>query len=88
MPPSRIDEQTAGRQGGPRSAAGFDSVSGARPRPTCGLLISDADPWMLYRRTGDHAKAEEHLITATAMYRDMGMNLWLDKAEAEQKACA
>jgi len=43
---------------------------------------------MLYRRTGDHAKAEEHLITATAMYRDMGMNLWLDKAEAEQKACA
>ena len=40
---------------------------------------------MLYRRTGDHAKAEEHFITATAMYRDMGMNLWLDKAEASRR---
>jgi hypothetical protein len=27
----------------------------------------------LYRRTGDRAKAEEHLTTATAMYREMDM---------------
>jgi hypothetical protein len=37
----------------------------------------------LYRRTGDQAKAEEHLTTATTMYREMGMTFWLEKAEAE-----
>ena len=37
----------------------------------------------LYRRTGDTAKAEEHLTTATAMYREMGMSFWLEKAETE-----
>jgi class 3 adenylate cyclase/tetratricopeptide (TPR) repeat protein len=36
----------------------------------------------LYRRTGDPAKSEEHLTTATAMYREMGMSFWLEKAEA------
>jgi uncharacterized protein HemY len=36
----------------------------------------------LYRRTGDHAKAEEHLASAKAMYREMGMRFWLEKAEA------
>jgi tetratricopeptide (TPR) repeat protein len=37
----------------------------------------------LYRRTGDGVKAEEYLQTATAMYREMGMIFWLEKAEAE-----
>ena len=37
----------------------------------------------LYRRTGDQAKAHEHLTTAATMYREMGMNFWLEKAEAE-----
>jgi hypothetical protein len=36
----------------------------------------------LYRRSGDGAKAEEHLATAAAMYREMGMNFWLEKADA------
>jgi tetratricopeptide (TPR) repeat protein len=36
----------------------------------------------LYRRTGDHARAQEHLTTATAMYREMGMRFWLEQAEA------
>ena len=40
----------------------------------------------LYRRTGDQAKAQEHVTTATTMYREMGMAYWLEKAEAEQKA--
>ena len=31
-------------------------------------------------RTGDRAKAEAHLTTATAMYREMGMDFWLEKA--------
>jgi tetratricopeptide (TPR) repeat protein len=37
----------------------------------------------LYRRTGDQAKAQEHLTTATTMYREMGMTFWLEKADAE-----
>jgi tetratricopeptide (TPR) repeat protein len=36
----------------------------------------------LYRRTGDSAKAKEHLTTAARMYREMGMGFWLGKAEA------
>ena len=34
--------------------------------------------------TGDPAKANEHLTTAAAMYREMGMGFWLEKAEAER----
>jgi tetratricopeptide (TPR) repeat protein len=37
----------------------------------------------LLRRTGDWAKAEEHLETATTMYREMGMSFWLEKAGEE-----
>jgi class 3 adenylate cyclase/tetratricopeptide (TPR) repeat protein len=37
----------------------------------------------LYRRTGDRAKAEEHLTTAATMYREMGMAFWLQKADVE-----
>jgi hypothetical protein len=36
-----------------------------------------------YRRTGDQAKAEEHLTTARAMYQEMDMRFWLEKAETE-----
>jgi hypothetical protein len=36
----------------------------------------------LYRGASDPAKVEEHLVIATAMYREMGMNFWLEKAEA------
>ena len=35
----------------------------------------------LYRRTGDHAKAEEHLTTARAMYREMDMGFYLTQVE-------
>jgi DNA-binding NtrC family response regulator/tetratricopeptide (TPR) repeat protein len=35
----------------------------------------------LYRRTGDRARAQEQLATATTMYREMGMTFWLEKAE-------
>ena len=34
-------------------------------------------------RTRDPNKADEHLTTAAAMYREMGMTFWLEKAEAE-----
>jgi hypothetical protein len=36
----------------------------------------------LYRRTRDGSKAEEHLTIAKAMYREMDMGFWLEKAEA------
>jgi hypothetical protein len=36
----------------------------------------------LYRRTGDRAKGHEHHAIAVTMYREMGMTLWVEKAEA------
>ena len=35
----------------------------------------------LYRRTGKREQAQEHLATATTMFREMGMTYWLEKAE-------
>jgi class 3 adenylate cyclase/tetratricopeptide (TPR) repeat protein len=35
----------------------------------------------LYRRTGQREQAQEHLTTATAMYREMGMTYWLEQLE-------
>jgi len=37
----------------------------------------------LCRRTDKRERAQEHLATATTMYRDMDMRFWLEKAEAE-----
>jgi hypothetical protein len=34
-----------------------------------------------YPRTGDQAKAQEHLTTAATMYREMDMGFWLEKAK-------
>jgi class 3 adenylate cyclase/tetratricopeptide (TPR) repeat protein len=34
---------------------------------------------ILYRRTGDPQHTQEHLTTATTMYREMGMTHWLEK---------
>jgi tetratricopeptide (TPR) repeat protein len=42
----------------------------------------------LYGRTGDRQQAQEHLTTATAMYREMGMRFWLEQAEAELRELA
>jgi tetratricopeptide (TPR) repeat protein len=37
----------------------------------------------LFRATGDHVNAQEHLATAVMLYREMDMGYWLDMAEAE-----
>ena len=37
----------------------------------------------LYRRTGKRQEAQEHLATATTMYREMGMRFYLEQAQAE-----
>jgi len=39
----------------------------------------------LYRRTDKREQAQEHLATAIAIFRDMGMTYWLEKAEAEMR---
>jgi hypothetical protein len=40
----------------------------------------------LYRRAVAPARAREHLTTAVAMFRDMDMRLWLERADAERRA--
>ena len=37
----------------------------------------------LWRRTGKPADANEHFRAAAALYREMGMTYWLEKANAE-----
>ena len=38
------------------------------------------------RRASKREQAQEHLTTATTMYREMDMQLWLEQAEAERRA--
>ena len=40
----------------------------------------------LYGRMGKRQEAQEHLTTATTMYREMDMGFWLEQAEAAQMA--
>jgi hypothetical protein len=42
----------------------------------------------LYRRSGQPLEARNHLTTATAMYREMGMRSALEQAEAEMRELA
>jgi len=42
----------------------------------------------LHRRTGKGEQAQEHLGTATSMYREMGMRFYLEQVEAEIKQLA
>jgi hypothetical protein len=42
----------------------------------------------LYRHTGRRQEAQEHLSTATTMYREMGMTYWLEQVEAQMRAWA
>jgi tetratricopeptide (TPR) repeat protein len=39
----------------------------------------------LYRQSGNSQQAKEHLNNGVAMMREMGMGLWLEKAETELK---
>ena len=42
----------------------------------------------LYRRLGKQQEAQDHLATATIMYREMDMRFWLEQAEAEVRELA
>ena len=64
-----------------REALAFGRQLGIRPLIAhCHLGLGK-----LYRRTGKREQAQEHLTTATTMYREMGMRFWLEKAQAETK---
>jgi hypothetical protein len=38
--------------------------------------------------THSRERAQEHLTTATTMYREMDMRFWLEQAEAEMRELA
>jgi hypothetical protein len=40
----------------------------------------------LYQRTGKRDQAQEHLMTATTMYREMDMQFWLEQAETARES--
>jgi tetratricopeptide (TPR) repeat protein len=71
-------------EGDYREALALASTLGMRPLAAhCHLGLGT-----LYQRTGDQAKAHEHLTTATAMYREMSMAFWVARAEAEHRGGA
>jgi tetratricopeptide (TPR) repeat protein len=62
-----------------RQAMALAEPRGMKPLMAhCHLSLSK-----LYRRTGNLQEAQEHLIIATAMYREMDMRFYLEQAEAE-----
>ena len=64
-----------------RQALALAEPRGMRPLVAhCNLGLSK-----LYRRTGRREQAQEHLTTATDMYREMDMSFWLEQAEAETR---
>jgi len=47
-----------------------------RPRHAALVAHCHLGPGTLYRRTGDHVKAHQHLMAASAMYREMDMGFF------------
>ena len=39
---------------------------------------------MIDRRTGSRQKAQEHVGTATTIYREIDMRFWLEQAEVDR----
>jgi hypothetical protein len=78
---SRETRRGSGGKGRERDSS-FQARGGSTPR-SCRRLVAHYHLGLanLYRRTGKHEQAHEHLTTATTMYREMGMTFWLEKAE-------
>jgi class 3 adenylate cyclase/tetratricopeptide (TPR) repeat protein len=73
--PDRFDAQSG--EAHYREALALAEPRGMRPLVAhCHLGLG-----RLYRRTGDSAKAQEHLTTARAMYREMDMGFYLAQAD-------
>jgi tetratricopeptide (TPR) repeat protein len=65
-------------EGDYREALALASTLGMRPLVAhCHLGLGQ-----LYQRTGNGQEAQEHLATATTMYREMDMRFWREQAEA------
>jgi hypothetical protein len=63
---------------------GWPANSACAPSsPNCHLGLGK-----LYRRTDKRQEAQEHLITATKLYREMEMRFWLEQAETELRELA
>ena len=75
--PDRLEVETA--EAHYREALALATELGMRPLVAhCHLGLGK-----LYRRTGKREQAQEHLTTATTMYREMDMRFWLEQAEGE-----
>jgi predicted ATPase/class 3 adenylate cyclase len=75
--PSRLDAQDG--EAHYRKALALAKPRGMRPLVAhCHLGLAK-----LHRRTGTHEKAQEHIATASTLYREMDMPFWLKQAEAE-----
>jgi hypothetical protein len=67
-----------------RQALALASELGMRPLVAhCHLGLAK-----LHGRTGQREKVGEHLATATTLYREMDMRLWLEQAEVEMRGLA
>jgi class 3 adenylate cyclase/tetratricopeptide (TPR) repeat protein len=74
--------------GGAEDAEGYyrEALALAEPRGMRPLVAHcHLSLGKLYRRTDKREQAQEHLSTATTMYREMGMRFWLEQAEAEMR---
>ncbi len=77
--PDRVEVDTA--EAHYRQALALADELGMRPLVAhCHLGLGK-----LCRRTGKREQAQEHLTTATTMYREMDMPFWLAQAEAEMR---
>jgi tetratricopeptide (TPR) repeat protein len=80
--PDRFDAETG--EAYYRQALALAEPRGMRPLVAhCHLGLGK-----LYRHTGKREQAQEHLTTATTMYREMDMQFWLKQAEAEMRELA
>ena len=72
----RAIESSPGHAGFAAHALALAEPRGMRPLVAhCHLGLG-----RLYQRTGTREQAHEHLMTATAMYREMDMPFWVEQA--------
>ncbi len=77
--PDRFDAESG--EAHYRNALALAAPRGMRPLVAhCHLGLGK-----LYRRTGKRQEAQEHLTTATTMYREMDMTYWRQQAEQEMR---
>ncbi len=80
--PDRFDAERGEAHYG--QALALAAPSGMRPLVAhCHLALGK-----LYRRTGKRQDAQGYLATAASMYGEMGMQFWLEPAEAEMRELA